>query len=209
VLLGCRAIYFQAYLLDLGSELLASAGPQTGDCGALVKAGVGVQLASREHLSNERISAITVDGAGYGMVRSVIRRLRLPLPRPYDPVHAARSDATKGMTSAVSPPAGSAPPRNAGSYTVEVIPSPRGPLAIYHFAFENRRERRLLVLKLDLTAPRSVMKSGRRSALTEYFQTGICLFRPLREGSLLLCRVSVFGKKIIHKKHGFVNKTSR
>jgi ADP-heptose:LPS heptosyltransferase len=51
--------------------------------------------------------------------------------------------------SAPGSPASRAPPHRAGSYTADVMSGPRGPLAIYHFAFENRRARRLLVLKLD------------------------------------------------------------
>jgi ADP-heptose:LPS heptosyltransferase len=41
------------------------------------------------------------------------------------------------------------PPRRAGHYSTEVVAGPRGPLAIYRFAFEERAGRRLLVLKLD------------------------------------------------------------
>jgi len=41
------------------------------------------------------------------------------------------------------------PPPRAGNYSAEVIAGPRGPVAVYHFAFEGRRGRRLLVLKLD------------------------------------------------------------
>src|SRR5215831_2532550 len=47
------------------------------------------------------------------------------------------------------PLASTVPRRRTGSYRVEVISGPRGPLAIYHFAIDNRRARRLLVLKLD------------------------------------------------------------
>jgi ADP-heptose:LPS heptosyltransferase len=41
------------------------------------------------------------------------------------------------------------PARQAGHYSAEVIAGPRGPLGVYHFVFEERRGRRLLVLKLD------------------------------------------------------------
>jgi ADP-heptose:LPS heptosyltransferase len=37
----------------------------------------------------------------------------------------------------------------AGNYTAEIVHGPRGPLAIYDFAFDSRGGRRLLVLKLD------------------------------------------------------------
>lgn len=41
------------------------------------------------------------------------------------------------------------PLRRAGNYTAEVVPGPRGAVAIYQFAFGNATRRRLLVLKLD------------------------------------------------------------
>ena len=50
---------------------------------------------------------------------------------------------------AATPPAFPVPPLYAGNYTAEVVPGPRGALAIYHFVFGNRGGRRLLVLKLD------------------------------------------------------------
>src|SRR5262252_3266228 len=37
----------------------------------------------------------------------------------------------------------------AGNYTARIVDGPRGPLAIYDFAFGGRGGRRLLVLKLD------------------------------------------------------------
>jgi len=40
-------------------------------------------------------------------------------------------------------------PSYAGNYTAEIVQGPRGPLAIYDFAFDSRGGRRLLVLKLD------------------------------------------------------------
>src|SRR5205814_6342622 len=43
----------------------------------------------------------------------------------------------------------SVPPLRAGNYSAEIAAGPRGPVAIYHFAFEGGRGRRLLVLKLD------------------------------------------------------------
>src|SRR5215471_9779636 len=48
-----------------------------------------------------------------------------------------------------SPPAFSAPPARAGNHLAEVVAGPRGPVAFYHFTYETRRGRRLLVLKLD------------------------------------------------------------
>ncbi len=53
------------------------------------------------------------------------------------------------MSQAASPPDFPTPPLRAGNYSAEVVEGPRGPLAVYHFAFEGRRGRRLLVLKLD------------------------------------------------------------
>jgi ADP-heptose:LPS heptosyltransferase len=53
------------------------------------------------------------------------------------------------MSPAASPPDFPAPPLRAGNYSAEIVAGPRGPLAVYHFAFEGRRGRRLLVLKLD------------------------------------------------------------
>ena len=53
------------------------------------------------------------------------------------------------MSQAASPPDFPAPPLRAGNYSAEILEGPRGPVAIYHFAFEGRRGRRLLVLKLD------------------------------------------------------------
>lgn len=48
-----------------------------------------------------------------------------------------------------SPPAFSAPLARAGNHLAEVVAGPRGPVAVYHFTYETRRGRRLLVLKLD------------------------------------------------------------
>src|SRR5215470_4800719 len=48
-----------------------------------------------------------------------------------------------------SPPALPVPPPRAGNHLAEVVTGPRGPVAVYHFSFEGRRGRRLLVLKLD------------------------------------------------------------
>jgi ADP-heptose:LPS heptosyltransferase len=79
----------------------------------------------------------------------VVRGLRPPLSEPHERLGAARSDVAKEKPSAASVPAWPVPPRRAGSYTAELISGRRGPLAIYHFAFENRSGRRLLVLKLD------------------------------------------------------------
>ena len=50
---------------------------------------------------------------------------------------------------AASPPDFPAPPLRAGNYSAEVVAGPRGPIAVYRFAFEGRDSRRLLVLKLD------------------------------------------------------------
>ncbi|MBV9201354.1 MAG: hypothetical protein JO320_09520 [Alphaproteobacteria bacterium] len=46
-------------------------------------------------------------------------------------------------------PAFSVPPARAGNHSAEVVAGPRGPVAFYHFIYEARRGRRLLVLKLD------------------------------------------------------------
>ena len=48
-----------------------------------------------------------------------------------------------------SPPALPVPPPRAGNHLAEVVTGPRGPVAVYHFSFEGRHGRRLLVLKLD------------------------------------------------------------
>jgi ADP-heptose:LPS heptosyltransferase len=48
-----------------------------------------------------------------------------------------------------SDPASATPPSCAGNYKTEIVRGPRGPLAIYDFAFDSRGGRRLLVLKLD------------------------------------------------------------
>ena len=53
------------------------------------------------------------------------------------------------MSQAATPPDFPAPPLRAGNYSAEILVGPRGPVAVYHFAFEGRRGRRLLVLKLD------------------------------------------------------------
>jgi ADP-heptose:LPS heptosyltransferase len=53
------------------------------------------------------------------------------------------------MSQAASPPDFPAPPLRAGNYSAEIVAGPRGPVAIYQFAFEERGRRRLLVLKLD------------------------------------------------------------
>lgn len=54
------------------------------------------------------------------------------------------------MNSPDSIPQGvSAFPLHGGSYKAEIVAGPRGPLAIYRFARDGRRGRRLLVLKLD------------------------------------------------------------
>src|SRR5207237_1219592 len=42
-----------------------------------------------------------------------------------------------------------APPLRAGNYSAEIVAGPRGPVAVYRFAFAGRVGRRLLVLKLD------------------------------------------------------------
>ncbi len=52
------------------------------------------------------------------------------------------------MSQAASPPDFPVPLR-AGNYSAEIFVGPRGPVAVYRFAFEGRRGRRLLVLKLD------------------------------------------------------------
>src|SRR5438874_10041983 len=54
----------------------------------------------------------------------------------------------KMMSQAATPPDFPAPPLRAGNYSAEILVGPRGPVAVYHFAFEGRRGRRLLVLKL-------------------------------------------------------------
>jgi ADP-heptose:LPS heptosyltransferase len=53
------------------------------------------------------------------------------------------------ISQAASPPDFPAPPLRAGNYSAEVVAGPRGPIAVYQFAFEGRDRRRLLVLKLD------------------------------------------------------------
>jgi ADP-heptose:LPS heptosyltransferase len=53
------------------------------------------------------------------------------------------------MSQAASPPDFLVPPLRAGNYSAEVVAGPRGPVAVYQFAFEGRGGRRLLVLKLD------------------------------------------------------------
>jgi ADP-heptose:LPS heptosyltransferase len=53
------------------------------------------------------------------------------------------------ISQAASPPDFPAPPLRAGNYSAEVVAGPRGPIAVYEFAFEGRGSRRLLVLKLD------------------------------------------------------------
>jgi ADP-heptose:LPS heptosyltransferase len=53
------------------------------------------------------------------------------------------------MSQAASPPDFPVPPLRAGNYSAEIFVGPRGPVAVYRFAFEGRRGRRLLVLKLD------------------------------------------------------------
>jgi len=53
------------------------------------------------------------------------------------------------MSQVTNPPDFPVPPLRAGNYSAEVVAGPRGPVAVYHFAFEGRRCRRLLVLKLD------------------------------------------------------------
>jgi ADP-heptose:LPS heptosyltransferase len=49
----------------------------------------------------------------------------------------------------VAPPDWPVPPPYAGKYMADVVAGPRGPLAVYRFAFANKSRRRLLVLKLD------------------------------------------------------------
>ncbi len=51
------------------------------------------------------------------------------------------------MSQAASPPDFPLPPLRGGSYSAEVAAGPRGPVAVYQFAFEGRRARRLLVLE--------------------------------------------------------------
>jgi ADP-heptose:LPS heptosyltransferase len=53
------------------------------------------------------------------------------------------------MSQAASPPDFTVPPLRAGNYSAEIVAGPRGPVAVYQFAFERRGGRRLLVLKLD------------------------------------------------------------
>jgi ADP-heptose:LPS heptosyltransferase len=53
------------------------------------------------------------------------------------------------ISQAASPPDFPVPPLRAGNYSAEVVAGPRGPVAVYRFAFEGRGGRRLLVLKLD------------------------------------------------------------
>jgi ADP-heptose:LPS heptosyltransferase len=53
------------------------------------------------------------------------------------------------ISQAASPPDFPAPPLQAGNYSAEIVAGTRGPVAVYHFAFEGRRGRRLVVLKLD------------------------------------------------------------
>jgi ADP-heptose:LPS heptosyltransferase len=53
------------------------------------------------------------------------------------------------MSQAASSPYLPIPPQQAGHYSAEVVTGPEGPIALYHFAFEGRCGRRLLVLKLD------------------------------------------------------------
>src|ERR1700720_2033298 len=53
------------------------------------------------------------------------------------------------ISQAASPPDFPAPPPRAGNYSAEVVAGPRGPIAVYQFAFEGRDSRRLVVLKLD------------------------------------------------------------
>ena len=53
------------------------------------------------------------------------------------------------MPQAASPPDLPVPPLQAGNYSAEIVAGPRGPVAVYQFAFEGRAGRRLLVLKLD------------------------------------------------------------
>src|ERR1700731_4948423 len=53
------------------------------------------------------------------------------------------------MSQAASPPDFSVPPLRTGSYSAEILAGPRGPVAVYQFAFEKPGGRRLLILKLD------------------------------------------------------------
>jgi ADP-heptose:LPS heptosyltransferase len=53
------------------------------------------------------------------------------------------------MSQAASPPDFSVPPLRTGNYSAEIVAGPRGPVAVYQFAFEKPGDRRLLVLKLD------------------------------------------------------------
>ena len=53
------------------------------------------------------------------------------------------------MSQAATPPDFPVPPLRAGNYSAEILAGPRGPVGVYHFAFEERRGRRLLVMKLD------------------------------------------------------------
>ena len=53
------------------------------------------------------------------------------------------------MSQAANPPDFTVPPLRAGNYSAEIVAGPRGPVAVYQFAFERRGGRRLLVLKLD------------------------------------------------------------
>src|SRR5437763_13003677 len=53
------------------------------------------------------------------------------------------------MSQAAIPPDFPPPPLRAGNYSAEIVAGPRGPVAVYHFAFAGHGGRRLLVLKLD------------------------------------------------------------
>ena len=53
------------------------------------------------------------------------------------------------MSPAASPPDFSVPPLRTGNYSAEIVAGPRGPVAVYQFAFEKPGGRRLLILKLD------------------------------------------------------------
>jgi ADP-heptose:LPS heptosyltransferase len=53
------------------------------------------------------------------------------------------------LSQAASPPDFSVPPLRSGSYSAEIVAGPRGPVAVYQFAFEQPGGRRLLILKLD------------------------------------------------------------
>ena len=48
------------------------------------------------------------------------------------------------MPQAASPPDLPVPPLQAGNYSAEIVAGPRGPVAVYQFAFEGRAGRRLL-----------------------------------------------------------------